>query len=95
VWSPTGEQIVFVTSSHGMSWDALRILDVATGSVTLLTDDVRGVPSVIGFSPPGDRILYAIDGGEADASGLWRIGVDGSDNRVLVAGTREGEWLLR
>jgi Tol biopolymer transport system component len=93
-WSPTGEQIAFATSSPGSpwSWRALRIIDAATGSVTLLVEAERGTPlSIIGFSPQGDRLLYAMGDGEGAATGLWSVGVDGSDARLLVSGTTEGE----
>ena len=44
-------------------------------------------------SPEGDRVLFSkIEDGEPS---LWSIGVDGSDPRLLVAGTTQGEWLLR
>jgi hypothetical protein len=84
-WSPTGDRIV--VSSNG-----LRIVDVATGSVTQLSDEERGTSlSAIGFSPDGDRILFRRDRG--NKSSLWSIGVDGSDARLVVDGTWQGEWL--
>jgi hypothetical protein len=76
----------------------LRVLDVATGSVTLLTEAERGsFLWVIGFSPEGDRILFSKTGSteEAGDGSLWSIGVDGSDARLLVAGTGWGDWLSR
>jgi Tol biopolymer transport system component len=91
-WSPTGERIAFTTGRW--NWGELRVLDVATGSVTLLTEGERGtVLSVIGFSPEGDRILFSRTEDEgAGASSLWSIDVDGSDLRRLVAGTASGDW---
>jgi len=84
-WSPTGDRIV--VSSNG-----LRIVDVATGSVTQLSGEERGTSvSVIGFSPDGDRILLRRDRG--NKSSLWSIGVDGSDPQLVVDGTWQGEWL--
>ena len=60
--------------------------------MTLLTEGERGVSlQAIGFSPQGDRILFRKDEGRADS--LWSIGVDGSDARLVVAGTWQGEWL--
>jgi Tol biopolymer transport system component len=99
-WSPTGEQIAFITSGPGSSSSPseLRILDVATGSVTLLPAGQWGSElGVIGFSPRGDRILLrSVEGGGRDEQrSLWSIGVDGSDPRLLVAGTMYGEWLSR
>lgn len=105
-WSPTGERIAFVTHvtrGDGNRYFAeLRVLDVATGSVTLLTEAERGTwlgVTVIEFSPQGDRILFSSTedrgSGEPEGGALWSIGVDGSDPRVVVAGTIEGEWLSR
>ena len=84
-WSPTGDQIAFRTNCHG-SRDELRIFDVAKGSVTVLTDVKHTDFALIGFSAKGDRILYAT------RRNLWSVGVDGSDARLLVAGTVEGDW---
>jgi Tol biopolymer transport system component len=91
-WSPTGERIAFTTPAPGRPRyqpTELRVLDVATGSVTLLTEAERGTYlGVIEFSPQGDRILFSRTGSteEASESSLWSIGVDGSDLRRLVDG---------
>ena len=95
-WSATSDQIAFATDGHGRAWWSaeLRVVDVATGSVTLLTEGERGVSlHAIGFSPQGDRILFRKD--EGNVNSLWSIGVDGSDARLVVAGTWQGEWLSR
>jgi Tol biopolymer transport system component len=91
-WSPTGDRIAF-TSWNGTE---LRLLDVATGTVTLLTktdgSDMLGGP--FEFSPEGDRILFSkteVEG--AGAGSLWSVNADGSDLRRLVAGTAYGDWL--
>jgi Tol biopolymer transport system component len=88
-WSPTGDRFAFTAGGHSStgSLHELRVLDVASGSVTLLTEAQRGTfLSVIGFSPGGGRILFSKEGD------LWSIGSDGSDARLLVAGTGQGEW---
>ena len=93
-WSATGDRIAFATSGRGRAWWSaeLRVVDVATGLVTLLTEGERGVSlQAIGFSPRGDRILFRKDEGRVDS--LWSIGVDGSDARLVVAGAWQGEWL--
>jgi hypothetical protein len=102
-WSPSGDRIAFITHvrSPGFSSAELRVLDVATGSVTLPTRSERGTTFwVIGFSAQGDRILFRRDEegegqGAPGESSLWSIGVDGSDARLVVAGTWQGEWLSR
>jgi Tol biopolymer transport system component len=96
VWSPTGDRIAF-TSGNGSE---LRVLDVATGTVTLLTEtdgsDVLSVAAGGGFdfSPEGDRILFSKTEDEGGGvSSLWSVNADGSDLRRLVAGTTVGDWL--
>jgi Tol biopolymer transport system component len=95
-WSPDGEH--FASLSHG----ELNVVDVASGTVTVLPearaalnggDEILGVQ---GFSPQGDRILYSTgDGTGLATTALWSIGVDGSEPRLLVAGTPQGDWRPR
>ena len=71
----------------------LRVVDVATGSATLLSQGAWF--TVIGFSPEGDRIIY---GEHRDVAGqpgtvldsIWSIGVDGSDPRQILVGAYSG-----
>ena len=59
-WSPTGDQIAFTARGRGPSYMTLQVLDMETGSVTVLTEGERGdYLSVIGFSPQADRILFS------------------------------------
>jgi Tol biopolymer transport system component len=91
VWSPTGDRIAF-TSGNGTE---LRVVDVATGTVTSLAEkDGSDILSVLDFSPEGDRILFsrAEDRGTG-AESLWSVHADGSHLRRLVAGTSSGDWL--
>ena len=99
VWSPTGDRIAFIHSEKGDRYGSsneLRVLDVATGEVTPLVGmdgswDIGGIQ----FSARGDRILISRYERGADEYGLWSIGVDGSDARLVVAGTAQGDWLSR
>jgi Tol biopolymer transport system component len=92
VWSPAGDRIAFVSfaSTPHMSDGQLRLLDVATGTVTLLAE-AEGL-SVIDFSPESDRILLLKER-TTGVSSLWSVNADGSDLRRLVAGTFWGDWL--
>jgi WD40-like Beta Propeller Repeat len=93
LWSPAGDRIAFVSfvATPFMSDGQLRLLDVATGKVTLLAEsEARDPLSVIDFSPEGDRILFSRS--EDGVSSLWSINADGSDPRRLVAGTAWGDW---
>jgi WD40 repeat protein len=90
-WSPAGNRIAF-TSGQGSE---LRVLDVATGTVTLLTekDWPKYTFSVIDFSPEGDRILFSkTEDRGTGVSSLWSVNADGSHLRRLVAGTAYGDW---
>ena len=78
----------------------VNVIDVATGSVTPLAEGEPGATlRAIGFSPLGDRILFSSivfsKSGRMGESSLWSVGVDGSDLRLVVSGTVQGEWLLR
>jgi Tol biopolymer transport system component len=100
-WSPTGDRIAFTTDVRGPDSDSMEVgvVDVATGSVTLLAEGEPGATlRAIGFSPTGDRILFSSRLGSASRtleSSLWSVGIDGSDARLVVDGTMDGEWLSR
>ena len=90
VWSPTGDRIAF-TSGNGTE---LRVVDVATGTVTLLVEtDGSNMLSVLDFSPGGDRILFSrIEDRVGGVSSLWSINADGSDLRRLVSRIQWADW---
>jgi Tol biopolymer transport system component len=93
-WSPDGDR--FVTLSH----DEISVVDVVSGTVTMLPEaraalNGNKILGIRGFSPQGDRILYEAGDGNGGATGLWSISVDGSDARLVVAGTTQGEWQSR
>lgn len=109
-WSPNGELIAVASNGDGagnvadpenynggyteQSPNRLRVVDVATGSTTLLSEGAWF--EVIGFSPDGDRVLF---GEQRDVEGqpgtslysIWSIGVDGSDARQILVGTTTGD----
>lgn len=96
-WSPTGDRIAFTTHGDGREFSELRVLDLATGSVTLVTEAERGSwLRHVGFSPQGERLLFSRtkDEGVGESS-LWSISIDGSDARLVVGGTNQGEWQSR
>jgi Tol biopolymer transport system component len=101
-WSPTGELIAFTAGAgEELAPKQLHVVDVATGSATLLFEGEPGTwLNVIGFSPEGDRILFGEEREVSVANGtvvhsLWSIGVDGSDARRVVGGTNQGAWRSR
>jgi Tol biopolymer transport system component len=87
-WSLNGELIALTAPADPgdpRAPDELHVVDVATGSVTQVFEGERRTDLwVIGFSPDGDRILFT-------GSGLWSVGVDGSDAHQ-VANAGEGAW---
>ena len=63
----------------------------------LLTVEGGRTLHVIDFSPEGDRVLFSVREGSATGTvsqELWTVGVDGSDPRVVVAGTMVGDWFV-
>jgi Tol biopolymer transport system component len=93
VWSPAGDRIAF-TSNRVSGGSQLRVLDLATGTVTLLAEaDGSDQLAVIDFSPEGDRIHFSrMKDGRIGVGSLWSVNVDGSDLRRLVNGTAWGDW---
>jgi Tol biopolymer transport system component len=96
VVSPTGDRVAFTWSPASGGSSEVRVVDVATGTVTTLSRSTKYYPAnpTIRFSPEGDRVLFS----RTDAGGetsLWSIRVDGSDARRLVSGTDWGDWQWR
>jgi Tol biopolymer transport system component len=109
-WSPTGELIAVASATpgtdqftkrenggnHEQAPDRLRIVDLATGSATVLSQGEPGTWfEVIGFSPQGDRVLFGehrpvVGQPGAFLDSIWSIGVDGSDARRILVGTYTG-----
>jgi WD40 repeat protein len=92
-WSPDGDR--FVTLSH----DEISVVDVVSGTVTMLPEaraalNGNRILGIRGFShrATGSCTRRATGTG---ATGLWSISVDGSDARLVVAGTTQGEWQSR
>jgi Tol biopolymer transport system component len=97
-WSPTGDRIAFTYSgTRDWSYADLRMIDVATGTVTSLVG--MGGPDflrVIEFSPEGDQILFSrMEDMGRGVSSLWSVRPDGSDLRRLVTGPGWGDWQSR
>jgi Tol biopolymer transport system component len=101
VVSPTGDRVAFMwspafydqTSDPSLSTYELRVVDVASGTVTTLASG-SGVDhlGVIRFSPGGDRILFSRSDANYVGTSLWSVNVDGSDAQLLVTGTGWGDW---
>jgi Tol biopolymer transport system component len=94
VWSPNGDRIAFGSwREGGRGVHQLRVLDVASGTVTLLADG-SDMLDVIDFSPEGDRILFSkMENGRIDVGSLWSVNAGGSDLRRLITETAWGDWL--
>ncbi len=98
IWSPSGDRVAFTWTPldvNGSSVERaaeLRVLDVASGIVR--TAAAKRSIRPIRFSPDGDRILFATDGG-VDGTGLWSVDADGSDVQLVVPGAGWGDWQPR
>ena len=66
-WSPDGRQVVFrLQDEHGKG---LRIVDVQTGRITVLTDGNGNHDNFPAWSPKGDEITFSSDREDGD----WEI----------------------
>ncbi len=74
-YSPSGAQIVFVSSRDGAS-DDIYVMDADGRNVTRVTDTADRDEETPGFSADGDSIVFAADGQ------IRSIGVDGSGERT-------------
>ena len=96
VWSPAGDRIAFDTPNVNVASDwrrsdtRLRVVDVASGTVTTLTD-AGSQDRAISFSAGGESIVFSRTR-SSGVSSLWSIGADGSNAHRLVAGTFQGGW---
>ncbi len=92
LWSPTGTQVAYLSSvDAGTQTADIRVVDIASGVVrTVVTGLQVNGPGLLGWSPDGDRILFA--GLDQQGSTLWSINADGTDRKVLVPGATGGEW---
>jgi len=97
VLSPTGDRVAFIWSpvryetSNASSTYELRVVDVASGTVTTLARASGTFPlTPLTFSPEGDRILFSRE--PNNVTSLWSVDADGSDARLLVPGSDSGDW---
>ena len=103
VWSPTGDKVAIAaggalgevkgSQSLDNTLTELRLVDVASGSVTTLVPagGVAGI-SVIEFSSDGDQILIAKHTDTEPGEALWIVATDGSGEQELVSGIWTGDW---
>ncbi len=100
-WSPAGDEIAFVASQDDGDGNgtlvgdptAIRLIDVASGSTSILVQRGPGISmGILAFSPEGDRILFSMYRHEAGGGSLWSVDTDGTGLRMLVDGTTAGDW---
>ena len=92
IWSPTGTQIAYVSSSAaGASDVSIRVVDIANEADRTVVAGLQvNGPGLLGWSPNGDRVLFA--GIDQNGSSLWGINADGQDRKLLVPGAESGGW---
>jgi hypothetical protein len=89
VWSPSGDRVAVATGAEEMPSE-LRVIDVATASVSTPVPAGVDPMRILEFSPDGDRILFSTSGRDGRPSALWSMAADGSDLQQLVMATNEG-----
>ena len=99
-WSPDGRQIVFrLQDEHGKG---LRVLDVDTGRITVLTDGNGNHDNFPAWSPKGDEISFSSDR-EAGDWEIYAIHPDGTGLRRIThipgndahsSWSADGQWLV-
>ena len=90
IWSPTGTQIAYQVDSNVGRAD-IGVVDIPSGTVrTVVAGLQTNGPGLLGWSPTGDRILFA--GLDQEVSSVWSINADGTDRKVLVPGADSGGW---
>jgi TolB protein len=98
-WSPDGRRIVFrLQDARGKG---LRILDVETGAVTVLTDGNGNKDNFPTWSPKGDEISFSSDREDGDWE-IYAIRPDGTGLRRIThipgndahsSWSPDGQWL--
>ena len=98
-WSPDGRRIVFrIQDEHGKG---LRILDVGSGEVTVLTEGNGNKDNFPTWSPKGDEISFSSDREDGDWE-IYAIHPDGTGLRRIThlpgndahsSWSPDGQWL--
>ncbi len=91
IWSPTGTQVAYDVWSIDGGMDDIGVVDIASGTDRTVVAGLQvNGPGLLGWSPAGDRILFA--GLDQKGSSLWSINADGTDRKLLVPGAAGGAW---
>ena len=83
-WSPDGTRIAFVTGGNDDVDADLGLLDVASGTITMLTDTPGSDEEHPSWSPDGARILYQQSIEDSPVSAVKTMADDGSDIRTIT-----------
>jgi WD40-like Beta Propeller Repeat len=93
VWSPAFYDEASDPSSIVNETFEVRVVDVASGTVTTLASATGGEHlGVTAFSPEGDRLLFSRSDVNYAGTSLWSARTDGSEAQPLVTGTGWGDW---
>ena len=92
IWSPTGTHVAYLRGNDAdAQTEDIGVIDIASGADrTVFTGlKINGL-GLLGWSPAGDRVLFA--GLDQEVSSLWSVRADGTDRKLLVPGAAGGEW---
>jgi hypothetical protein len=94
--SPTGTQFAYSWTWQPATGDEpmydLSVLDLTTGRSTVLVDPGPISRGPLRWSPDGAQLLFVQPGHGEAASSIWRVGADGSDPVLVVAGASDADW---
>jgi Tol biopolymer transport system component len=89
-WSPTGDRIAFVADRPDDGGRGIYVMDAdGSGQRRLTPPDLNVSPPT--WSPDGRRLTFAASRGDSP-SGIWVVGVDGSDLRLVAEGGHSPVW---
>jgi Tol biopolymer transport system component len=99
-WSPDGDRMLFVSDREGARFRLFTVNRDGGGERLLVDKAIKlnsQIAPVIGslasrWSPDGERIAFLAEG-EA-VTGLWIVGADGEDARVVIDNAIEFDWYL-
>lgn len=86
VWSPTGKQIVFTSSSGSLNKSSVYILDIETKTVQRFMTTSYGSLDALGWTPDEAEILFSVNSSNEFEDGIWAAKVTSQEAPKLYLG---------